>query len=115
VTTPRRGEVWLATLDPTLGHEQGGSRPCVVVSADAYNRLPIGMVIVVPLTTRDRGFAHQPAIASETAGLPSRSFARPEDVRAISTARLGKRFGQVSDDELAAMAGVLRAWLDLDP
>jgi mRNA interferase MazF len=113
VTIHRWGDVWLADLNPVAGHEQGGRRACLVVSEDAYNRLPIHMAIVVPLTSRDRGLAHQPCIAQAASGLDERSFARPEDVRAISADRLVRRLGQATTDEMAAVAAVLRTFLDL--
>jgi mRNA interferase MazF len=70
---PDRGEVWLAELDPG---EQGGTRPVLVVSTKAFNAWPVGLVIVVPITTRDRGFAHHVGIAGS--GLDRSSFAMPE-------------------------------------
>jgi mRNA interferase MazF len=38
VSAPARGEVWLADLNPTWGHEQAGRRPVLVVSDDLFNR-----------------------------------------------------------------------------
>ena len=55
---PERGEVWLAALDPVGRDEQGGTRPVLVVSTNAFNAWPVSRVIVVPITTRDHGFAH---------------------------------------------------------
>lgn len=109
--TARQGEVWLATLDPVRGHEQGGRRPCLVVSSDAYNRMPIEMVIVVPLTTRDRGIRAQPRIGGTHSGLSAPSFARPEDVRAISADRLVRALGRAGDDELAAVLAIVGRFL----
>ncbi len=85
----------------------------MVVSADAYNKLPIGMVIVVPLTTSDRGLAHQTPILGTATALTQQGFARPEDVRAISAKRLLQRLGEVSVEELNAVASTLRAFLDM--
>jgi mRNA-degrading endonuclease toxin of MazEF toxin-antitoxin module len=34
---PARGEIWGVDLSPVLGHEQGGQRPALVVSVDAFN------------------------------------------------------------------------------
>jgi mRNA interferase MazF len=113
VTPARTGEIWLANLDPTIGHEQGGRRPVVIVSSTDFNSLPINMTIVVPLTGHDRGLVTQPRITSPGAGLKRVSFARPEDVRAIDTARLGTRLGSVNPDELAEIRKVLRYFLDL--
>jgi len=45
----RRGMVIDVNLDPTLGSETGKTRPCFIVTNDAYNaRVPI--IQVVPLT-----------------------------------------------------------------
>src|SRR4051794_29835513 len=101
VNTIRTGEIWLADLDPVVGQEQGGYRPVVVVSSSDFHALPIGMVIVVPLTGQDRGLVTQPRISSSDAGLRRTSFARPEDLRAIDTGRFQRRLGAVADEELA--------------
>ena len=51
---PSRGAVWLVDLNPTKGHEQAGIRPGLVVSNDIFNHGPAGLVVLLPLTTRDR-------------------------------------------------------------
>ncbi|MBI1913682.1 MAG: type II toxin-antitoxin system PemK/MazF family toxin [Planctomycetes bacterium] len=53
-SSPQRGEVWLADLDPTFGHEQGGRRPVLVVSVDSFNAGLSGLVVVLPITSRIR-------------------------------------------------------------
>ena len=88
---PNRGEIWLAALDPVSSGEQGGTRPVLVVSTNAFNAWPVGLVIIVPITTRDRGFAHH--IAVEGRGLDRPSFAMPEYVRAVAQRRLQRRLG----------------------
>ena len=83
---PERGEVWLAALDPVSSGEQGGTRPVLVVSTNAFNAWPVGLVIVVPVTTRARGFDHHVPIAG--GGLDRPSFAMPEYVRSVAQRRL---------------------------
>ena len=113
VSEIRTGEIWLAGLDPTMGQEQGGRRPVVVVSSNAFHSLPINMLIVVPLTARDRGLITQPRISSDGSGLSRESFARPEDVRSIDAGRLQRRLGAVSPSELMEIRKLLRYFLDL--
>jgi mRNA interferase MazF len=113
VTEIRAGDVWLAELEPTVGHEQGGRRPVVVVSSAGFNSLPIDMTIVVPLTGNDRGLVTQPRVTSPESGLSRVSFAQPEDVRAIDARRLARRLGRVNAEELAEIRKVLRYFLDL--
>lgn len=48
--TPRRGEVYLVNLDPTVGDEIRKSRPCVIVSPNELNA-HLATFIVAPLTT----------------------------------------------------------------
>jgi mRNA interferase MazF len=107
------GDVWVADLNPTLGREQGGRRPVVIVASAGFHSLPITMTIVVPLTSTDRGLTTQPAITSTVSGLKKASFARPEDLRAVDTTRLYERVGRVSPEELAEIKKVLRYFLDL--
>jgi mRNA interferase MazF len=45
-----RGDVWLASLDPTIGSEIQKTRPCVVVSPAEINTC-LRTVILAPLTT----------------------------------------------------------------
>ena len=113
VTEARTGDIWLAHLDPTVGHEQGGRRPVVVVSSNGLHSLPIDMVVVVPLTGQDRELIIQPRIYGAESGLSRMSFARPEDVRAVDARRLQRRLGRVSPTELTEIRKVLRYFLDL--
>ena len=46
-TRPRRGEVWLVNLDPTVGSEIQKMRPVVIISSDAIGRLPIKLGVPV--------------------------------------------------------------------
>jgi len=86
----RRGDVVIADLSPVVGHERGGRRPVLVLSAAPYNTWPIGMVIIAPIPSTDRGLRHHVAIGKE-AGLRGSSFVMPEYVRAISQRRLADR------------------------
>jgi mRNA interferase MazF len=111
VTEVHTGDIWLAVLDPTVGQEQRGRRPVVVVSSNGLHSLPINMIVVVPLTGHDRGLVTQPRISSEGSGLSRVSFARPEDIRATDATRLQRRLGTVSQS--AEIRKVVRYFLDL--
>jgi len=50
-----RFEVYLVSLDPTMGSEIRKTRPCLVVSPDEMNR-HIATVVVAPMTTRGRSY-----------------------------------------------------------
>ena len=103
---PNRGEIWLAALDPVGPGEQGGTRPVLVVSTNTFNAWPVSLVIVVPITTRDRGFAHH--ILVEGDGLDRRSFAMPEYVRSVAQRRLQRRLGAADHSTLTTIDDWLR-------
>lgn len=110
---PARGEVWFVNLSPTRGHEQAGGRPALIMSTDQFNNGPAEMVVVIPMTTRDRGIPLHVGIDPPEGGVTQRSFITCEDVRSISTVRLESRWGRVSTQTLATVADRLRVLLDL--
>jgi mRNA interferase MazF len=110
---PSRGEVWLVNLNPTKGHEQAGKRPALVLSVDAFNHGPADLVIVVPLTTTDRGIRSHIRIEPPEGGCTKTSFIKAEEIRCISTQRLLKLKGTVGSQVMAEVAYALRILLDL--
>lgn len=110
---PSRGEVWDVDLNPTRGHEQAGRRPALIVSTDRFNHGPAGLVVVLPMTTRPKGIPLHVEVDPPEGGVREKSFVKPEDVRAVSTERLGTRWGAVSAPTLAAVESRLRVLLEL--
>jgi mRNA interferase MazF len=110
---PQRGEIWTVDLDATRGHEQSGKRPALVVSASLFNQGPSGLVIVLPLTTRDKHIPTHIRITPPEGGLPATSYIKCEDIRSVSTERLTRRWGVVSGATLAQVEDSLRILLEL--
>jgi mRNA interferase MazF len=108
-----RGEIWLSDLNPVRGHEQAGTRPVLVVSVDAFNHGPAQLVVVVPLTTRDREIPLRVPIEPPDGGRRETSFAMCEAVRSISTERLVRCWGIVEQPTLARVEDRLRILLEL--
>lgn len=110
---PRRGEVWLADLDPTRGHEQAGKRPVLVISEDLFNQGPADLVIVLPLTSRLRPIPTRIRIAPPQGGLKVESEILCDAVRSISKTRLVLRWGEVAPSTLDQVDDCLRILLRL--
>jgi len=113
MTTPRRGDVWLVDLSPVREHERSGTRPGLVISTDPFNEGPGGLVILLPITTRQRPVPFHVEVSPPDGGLAERSFVKCEDVRSVSTERLRKRLGRVSCETVARVEDLLRILLDL--
>jgi mRNA interferase MazF len=110
---PLRGEIWMVSLDPTTGHEPAGTRPALVVSTNPFNSSPADLVIVLPLSTKEKGVRSHAPIDPPEGGVKRRSWIRCEDVRSISKERLSKRWGNVSRATLAAVEDRMRILLEL--
>jgi mRNA interferase MazF len=110
---PRRGEVWMANLAPTVGHEQAGTRPALIVSDDALNSSPADLVIVTPVTGTRRGIpAHVPVDPPE-GGLAKPSVILGDQVRTVSKHRLVRRLGAVTPATMGLVEECLRFVLAL--
>lgn len=110
----KRGELWFASLDPIEGHEQAGHRPVLVLSVDTFNASRAELVTVLPLTSRARpGNPFRIEVPAHEGGLTSNSYVIGEQIRTISTLRLGRKLGVVSPTTLAKIADVVRVLLGL--
>jgi mRNA interferase MazF len=105
--------VWLVDFGEPVGREQSGTRPAVVVSADALNESRAGVVVVVPITTAYRGLPSHVEIDRGGSGLDEVSYAKCEDVKSVSEQRLLGRLGVVDDEAMFEAARALRFLLDL--
>jgi len=109
-----RGTVILLDLDPTVGHEQRGVRPCIVVSDPdvvADQRFPL--LCVVPVTgTRGEG-ALYPSLGPGQSGLTKASYALLDHLRSVDKRRVRRVFGRLDPRELAAVDEGLALFLGL--
>jgi mRNA interferase MazF len=112
--TVDRGTVVLVELDPTVGREQRGVRPCITVSDPAVNsdqRFPL--IAVVPVTATAGVGVLYPPLSPGTSGLTKPSCALVDHVRSIDKRRIRRMFGQVSAGELANINQALELFLGL--
>lgn len=100
-------------LNPTRGHEQSGIRPAVIVSVDEFNSCPADLVVVIPITSKNKHIPLHVEIQSENSGHAKVSFAKPEDIRSISKERLVKKLGQLPQKKLKELEEKIRILLGL--
>ncbi|MDM8564743.1 type II toxin-antitoxin system PemK/MazF family toxin [Candidatus Halobeggiatoa sp. HSG11] len=110
---PSRGEIWLVNLNPTRGHEQAGIRPALIVSVDIFNHGPADLIVVLPITTKNKKIPLHVKITPPEGGLKELSFIKCEDIRSISTERLLKQLGNITDSTLILAEDKLRILIGL--
>jgi mRNA interferase MazF len=99
---PKRGEIYLTALDPTLGHEIRKTRPALIIQNDVSNRLT-EMTIVAPITSTVRfplNPLHVLLAADQATGLSVVSVAVLNQIRAVDKLRLIRKLGSVDKETL---------------
>ncbi|HBV0869503.1 TPA: type II toxin-antitoxin system PemK/MazF family toxin [Klebsiella pneumoniae] len=107
-----RGDIFLVSLDPTSGHEQQGTRPVLIVSPGAFNRLT-KTPVVLPITSggnfaRTAGFT----VSLMGAGTQTTGVVRCDQPRALDIgSRRGRKLESVPaaviDEVMAKLATIL--------
>src|SRR5260370_42463902 len=112
---PRRGEIYLTALDPTIGREIPKTRPALVIQNDVSNRLS-EITIVAPITSTVRfpiNPVHVPLMADQQTGLSATSVALFNQIRVVDRRRLVKRLGAIDDRTLQVVDNAIQISLGL--
>lgn len=108
---PKRGDIVRLGFDPSLGTEQRGTRPALVISADAFNKL--GMAMVCPITQGgdySRGLNWTVSLSStgtETQGVILCNQARIIDWKARKAERIEAAPDYITEDVIARLSTLL--------
>ncbi len=99
-----RGTVVLLDRAPTIGHEQQGTRPCVVVSdPEVVSDQRFPLLCVIPVTGTPGEGALYPCLNAGKSGLAKRSYALIDQLRSVDKRRVRRAYGQLAPDELTAI------------
>jgi mRNA interferase MazF len=94
-----RGEIYWANLDPTLGREQSGLRPVLVVSHNVFNERS-GTVIALALTSQPQRAGFPLTYELEDKSLPKKSWVKISQIRTISILRIKNKLGEITPEDL---------------
>jgi mRNA interferase MazF len=112
----QRGEVYLGNLNPVQGREQAGLRPVLVLSADAINRLPLVISVVVGTKGENvaRDYPSNVRISPADSGLPMEAVFFCFQLRSLDPGRFdGPPAGKISGAMLGKIESAVRHCLGL--
>ncbi len=114
MSRPRRGEVWLVSLDPATGAEIKKTRPALIVQNDWSNRTsPVTIVAAISSKFEEPPYPTEVILEAGDAGLTQRSVALLNQLHTIDLQRLVKRLGAVGPGAVGEVDNALRISLAL--
>lgn len=101
----KQGDIIWINLNPTVGHEQAGTRPALVVSNNSFNKLT-GLAIVCPITNTNKGF---PLHIPLDKGTKTTGVVLCEHPKALDLNTRGYQFiERIAEDKLKEVLTILR-------
>ncbi len=98
----RRGDIYMANLNPFRGSEQGGTRPVLVLQNDTGN-FHSPTLIVTPLTTQEKKNLPTHCRLGHTKGLNEPSVALLEQIKTIDKCRITRYLGKLTEEQMLAV------------
>ena len=87
-------DIFLISLDPTVGHEIKKSRPCIIISPDEMNQY-ISTVIIAPMTTTSHDYPTRIPLEFQN----KHGWAVLDQIRTVDKKRLVKRLGHINNSK----------------
>ncbi len=111
----KRGEIFLAALDPVIGNEIEKTRPVIVVSNDVGNKYS-GTVTIIPVTSKDLSkiYPFEIYLPKETSKLKKNSKGKADQIRTLDKVRLIKPIGRLNSELVNNVDTAIKIHLNLD-
>ena len=111
----KRGEIFLAALDPVISHEIAKTRPVIVVSNDVGNKYS-GTVTIIPVTSKNftKIYPFEIYLPKKASRLKKNSKGKADQIRTLDKARLIKSIGRLNSELVNNMDSAIKIHLNLD-
>lgn len=113
IIDPKRGDIWLVSLDPTQGSEVKKTRPCLVLSRDEFNK-KAGTVTIIPITSGPSRYTMWEVDLDKKSGLVESSHIVIPQIRVAAKERLKKYLGKITGEKLGEVEDKLLFYLGID-
>jgi len=110
----KRGEIYLAALDPVVGREISKTRPVVVVSNNTNNEFS-GTVTILPITSKNvsKIYPFEVFLLQGSGNLPKDSKVKADQIRTLEKTRLVKQIGKLGQKEIGEVDKAIEIHLGL--
>jgi len=113
---PKKREIWLVNLEPTLGVEIKKIRPVVVINSNAIGKLPLKLI--APITDWKNYYSQNPwhiqIVPNSSNNLSKISAIDTLQLRGVDLQRFQKKIGLISEEEMQKIALAIITVIDID-
>lgn len=97
---PKRGEVYIADLNPGFGREIHKKRPVLIISKDEINKNSPYVIVIPASSIVPKAPGKEMVLLNKMAGLNKKTILLPIFIRSIDKERLIKKIGKLSKSKL---------------
>ncbi len=110
----KRGEIFIAALDPVIDHEVAKTRPVIIVSNNIGNKYS-GTVTIIPVTSKNltKIYPFEVYLPDAASPLKKNSKGKADQIRTLDKARLIKSIGMLNDELVNNMDKAIKVHLNL--
>jgi mRNA interferase MazF len=109
----KRGKIYLANLDPTIGAEMKKTRPVIIVSNDINNKYNLTVTVLPITSTVAKIFPFEVYLSKGTGNLPKDSKIKADQIRTIDKRRLSKEIGELPENKMVEIDQAIKIHLAL--
>ena len=111
----KRGDIFLANLEPIKGSEQGGVRPVLIIQNDISNKhSPVTIIAAITSKFFDKEYPTNVSVLKEDSGLDKNSAIMLNQIRTIDNSRLIKKIGSLDNFTMNKVDRAIKVSLALD-
>ena len=110
----KRGEIYLAALDPAIGREISKTRPVIIISNDKNNKFS-GTVTILPITSRNlqKIYPFEVFLPKGSGNLPKDSKVKADQIRTLDKSRIITLIGKLGKEEISQIERAMKIHLAL--
>lgn len=111
----KRGDIYWANLDPTIGAEIQKTRPVVIVSNN-LNNIYSSTITILPITSSIKKLPkpYEVFLLEKEGGISNNSLIKANQIRTIDKIRLGNKIGNLSEEKILEIENAILIHLGIN-
>ena len=110
----KKGEIYIASLDPTIGGEIKKTRPVIIASNNINNKYNLTVTIIPITSNTERIYPFEVFVPKGIGNLPKASKIKVDQIRTIDKSRIIKLIGELPVKYISDIHSALKIHLEIE-